>query len=86
MEGSYGGYVTYLHGHDAGARDSALLGFREWLAARARYLDENSIAVRLSGPRHRRSRYSVLPAARCGTSSLECTSDANSQSTRAKLC
>ncbi|MEV6478932.1 hypothetical protein [Streptomyces sp. NPDC051576] len=31
LDGSYGDYVTYLHGYDAGTRDSALLGFREWL-------------------------------------------------------
>ncbi|MFJ5996561.1 hypothetical protein [Streptomyces sp. NPDC092370] len=31
LDGSYGDYVTYLHGYDAGSRDSALLGFREWL-------------------------------------------------------
>ncbi|MFJ8490509.1 hypothetical protein ACIRBZ_19455 [Streptomyces sp. NPDC094038] len=31
LDGSYGDYVTYLCGYDAGARDSALLGFREWL-------------------------------------------------------
>ncbi|WP_405555729.1 hypothetical protein OHQ89_19670 [Streptomyces canus] len=31
LDGSYRDYVTRLHGYDAGARDSALLGFREWL-------------------------------------------------------
>ncbi|MEU5538057.1 hypothetical protein [Streptomyces sp. NPDC020362] len=31
LDGSYGPYVTYLYGYDAGTRDSALLGFREWL-------------------------------------------------------
>ncbi|MEW1643044.1 hypothetical protein [Streptomyces sp. NPDC091219] len=31
LDGSYGDYVTYLYGYDAGTRDGALLGFREWL-------------------------------------------------------
>jgi hypothetical protein len=31
LDGSYGAYVTYLYGYDAGSRDSALLGFREWM-------------------------------------------------------
>lgn len=33
---------------------------------RVKYL--NSIAVRVEGPIHRRSRYSAVPSARCGTS------------------
>ncbi|MEU9447650.1 hypothetical protein [Streptomyces sp. NPDC048277] len=31
LDGSYGNYVTYLYGYDAGTQGSALLGFREWL-------------------------------------------------------
>lgn len=31
LDGSYGSYVTYLYGYDAGTQGSALLGFREWL-------------------------------------------------------
>ncbi len=31
LDGTYGDYVTYLSGYDAGTQGSALLGFREWL-------------------------------------------------------
>jgi hypothetical protein len=31
LDGSYRDFVTYLYGYDAGTRDTALLGFREWL-------------------------------------------------------
>jgi hypothetical protein len=34
LDGSYGDYVTYLYGYDAGTQGSALLGFREWLLLR----------------------------------------------------
>jgi hypothetical protein len=34
LNGSYRDFVTYLYGYDAGTRDSALLGFREWLLLR----------------------------------------------------
>jgi len=34
LDGSYRDFVTYLYGYDAGTRDTALLGFREWLLLR----------------------------------------------------
>jgi hypothetical protein len=34
LDGTYHDFVTYLLGYDAGTRDTALLGFREWLVLR----------------------------------------------------
>jgi hypothetical protein len=42
LDGSYGNFVTYLYGYDAGTQGSALLGFREWLLLR---LDQRSSLV-----------------------------------------